>query len=127
MKPSLSINKSDLDNNKWDRTLGMKELLIYLRDSNLFEISYHKDKIGALKGMRATILKYNDKSVYLDLWEYNTPTYTRNVYDANFDLIIKLQHKNMSQSHVEAIAKRKGILGWLTPEERWAFVEKIVP
>jgi len=127
MKPSLAINQSDLDNTRWDRTLGMRELLSYLRDSNLFDISYHKEKVSIAKGMRATILIYNDKRVYLDLWEYNLPTYSNKILRLDFDLIIKLQHKKMSQSHVEAVSKRKGLLKERTPEERWEFVEKIVP
>ena len=70
-KPTLAINKFDLENRFG--TLGLTELLTYLIESDLFNITYHTDRIGITKGIRAAILYYNDKKVYFDLWEYALP------------------------------------------------------
>jgi len=124
-KPILSINHKELAHNYG--TLGMTELLTFLRDSGLFDIEGHEERITPLRGERATILYYNGKKIYLDLWEYSAPTYTTKAYDANFDLIIKLQHRVMSLETFEKKFQHKKVLLNLTPEERMDYVKKIVP
>ena len=125
MKPTLSLNKNDIKNVY--HTLGLTEMLTYLRDSDLFDITYHNDGIRVTKGFRASIIYYNDKKVYLDLWEYSLPTYTTQAYDFNFDIIIKIQHKKMCPEGFEKLCQRKRVLKNLTPEERLVFHNKMVP
>lgn len=125
MKPKLKLNKKDI-RNAWT-TLGMTELLTYLAESGLFDVEYHDERIGAMKGQRASLILYNDKRVYLDLWEYATPCYTPVAYNSNLDLVIKLQHKDMDVQRYERSCKRKRILRDLTPEQRAEYFEKIVP
>ena len=105
----------------------MRELLSNLVESDLFDISYHNDVLKTLRYDRATIIYYNDKKIYFDLWEYCSPTYTMQAYEANFDLIIKLQHKPLTPEIVEKWSKRKGLLQTLTPEQRWGYTQKVVP
>jgi len=124
-KPTLSINQKNIDN-KFG-TLGLTELICFLRDSGEFDISYHNDEIKMMKGDRAGILYYNGKKIYLDVWEYSLPTYSKKVYDSEFDLIIKLQHPDMDEKLFEKKFRRKQILPDITPEERAEFVSKIVP
>jgi hypothetical protein len=124
MPPTLKVNKTDVQN-PW-HTLGMTELLTYLVESDLFDIDYHTERIGGGKSMRASLLIYNGKRVYLDLWEYSMPTYAKPAYKANLDLIIKLQHTPMSYKRFERVCHRKNVLTWLTPEERKAYLDKIV-
>jgi len=126
-KSLLRINKSNVTAQHRNRTLGMRELLLSLVESNLFDISYHNDTLSTLRGERASIIYYNDKKIYLDLWEYCSPTYTTNAYDANFDLIIKLQDKPLTRDIVEKWSKRKGLLNQISAEERWEYTQKIIP
>ena len=123
-KPILSINPSDVRN--FFRTLGKREMLTYLIESGKFDIKEHNDTIKVLRSEHAAILYYNDKKVYVDWWEYNTPTYTMAVYEANFDLILKLQHKPMTYQQLEKTCKKKKILQKITAEERAVFLDKIV-
>ena len=125
MKPTLKINQGDIKNTF--STLGMTELLSYLVESDLFEIDYHKERVGAFKGQRASLLIYNNKRVYLDLWEYSSPCYTQEAYNAKLDLVIKLQHREMGHERFEKVCGRKNILQTLTPEERSSYYDKIVP
>lgn len=124
-KPTLSINSKDLLFNYG--TLGMFELLTYISNSGLFDIKEHTDKIVTMRGERGTILYYNDKKVYLDFWEYGTPTWTGKIYDFKFDLIIKLQQTLLSKERLEAACQRKKVFTSFTPEQRWEFYQKIVP
>jgi len=123
--PTLSINPRDASG--VSRTLGMPELLGYLRDSGLFEIKEHDDHLKVMRGERATILYYNDKKIYLDFWEYNTPSFTGKVYRENFDLVIKLQCKNLTDDEFIRRCRKKNILGELKNEELVEFKNKIVP
>lgn len=126
-KPTLVIEKREFNNNGRTRGLGMKELLHFLHDSDLFDISFHDDKIRAAKCQMGTLLYYQDKKVYLDVWEYQTPTYTSQVIDANLDLIIKLQNKPIPMNTFHKFCRRKGIFQDISKEERETFRNKIVP
>lgn len=78
-------------------TLGMSYILSTLIKSNQFEVNYHNDFLSTGgRDYRATILHVNEFKVYMDFWEYAGPTHTEPVFDANFDLIIRLQHPYMS-------------------------------
>jgi len=103
------------------------EILHYLSDSDLFDISFHTDHIKAFKGQMGTILYYQDKKVYLDLWEYPTPSYSPSCTNANLDLVIKLQHKVMTKENLTRFCKRKNILMHLSDEERQAYIDKFIP
>jgi hypothetical protein len=105
----------------------MLEFMNHLNDSDLFEIDFHDDIIHTGKGARATLVYYNDHKVYIDFWEYSMPTYTMQVYDANPELIIKLQDREIEHKRFERICNRKNIMLNLTPEERQAYFDKIVP
>lgn len=122
---SLLVNKSDLNWN-WG-TLGLNEMIGYLVNSGKFEVGYHDEKINIDRGYRATILVVNGKRIYVDFWEYGLPTYSNKVADANFDLIIKLQHKQMTDDELLKTCRRKNMLSKLSDDEKKAFVKKIVP
>jgi len=124
-KPTLGIDKQSIRNPF--STLGLTEFLNRFIECGAFNIVYHDDRIGGLKSPRGTVLHYNDKKVYLDFWEYALPAYSGEAWDANFDLIIKLQHKNMSPERFEKSCDRKGMFKHRTPEERRAFLDKLVP
>lgn len=105
----------------------MTELLNYLINSGEFEVSYHNEKLSTCRCERATTIYYNDKKIYLDLWDYEAPTHTDEVFKHNFDLIIKLQHKYIEDSKIEEECLKKGRYLFSTKEERFNFFKKIVP
>jgi hypothetical protein len=82
IKPKLRIRQADLARHRYS-TLGMPELLNFLVESNLFDISYHNDHISTMRGESASLLYYNDKKIYVDFWEYDSPTWTEQVFNAN--------------------------------------------
>ena len=125
MKPTLSICEQDLVN-PWN-TLGLKELLTCLINSGAFNITYHKDKFSVMRGERASTLYYNNKKIFLDLWDYSTPTHTEDTLKANYDLIIKLQHPKVSTEDFERECQNKKMYLTHTKEERLAFFNKIIP
>jgi len=125
MKPKISLCTNDMTNPML--ILGMNELLTYLAQSNLFEVSYHKNRIGTCKGDRGTIIYYNDKKIYLDLWDYASPTYSGEIFEANFDLLIKLQHPNLTFESFEQRCKEKSIFIQKTVEQRKKFFDKLTP
>ena len=124
-KPKLAINYFDMKYHYG--TLGMSELLTFLNESGLFEVEEHKERLQVMRGERATILYYNSKKIYLDFWDYATPTWTGEVYNAGFDLIIKLQQRIITPTQLESACQHKNTFLGKTPEERWAFYQKIVP
>jgi len=126
-KPKLQIQENEFNNHGRTRCLGMMEILHYLHDSNLFDVSFHKDHVGTFKGQMGTLFYYQDKKVYLDLWEYQTPTYTPPVMNFGLDLIIKLQDKNMPFELFNRFCQKKGLFQDATIEEREAFRNKIIP
>lgn len=125
MKPSLIVNKGYIYGNA-SQTLGT-EMPVYVAESGLFDVSYHTESISVSRGERGTILYYNGKKVYVDFWEYMLPSYSKPVYDANFDLIIKLQHYKITPEFFEEACQKKKTLLFVTPEERQAFLAKVVP
>jgi len=108
-------------------TLGMGYLLKSLRNSDLFTVETHSDHLKTQRGERGTTLYFNDKKIYLDLWEYFNPTHSMDVYEANFDLIIKLQHAPISIEEYEKKCRRKNVLQRISAEEREKFYNKIIP
>jgi len=125
MKPSLVVSKGFVFG-ETTNTLGT-EMLEHVVKSGLFDISYHNESISISRGERGTILYYNGKKIYVDFWEYMLPTYSRPVYDAKFDLIIKLQHYNITPELLEKACQRKKIFLDLTSEERVNFIKKVIP
>lgn len=125
-KPKLSVCKVNVDG--IHRTLGMKEILDHLIGSGEFDVTYHKETVHHFKGMRGTIVYYNDKKILIDFWEYGTPAYTMEAYNLNFDLIIKLQHR--AWPNIESFQKscrRKNVMMGLTDEQREEYFNKFVP
>lgn len=125
MKPKLVLNKNQFKHG--GTTLGMKDMLHSIGESDLFDVSFHNESVTAMRGMRATVIYYNDKKVYLDLWEYPTPSHTMEVYNANFDLIIKVQHKNIGARQYNRYCSRKRFMSGITDAQRTEFLNKIVP
>jgi hypothetical protein len=123
-KPTLSIHESQY---RHYGTLGMHYLLNSLKDSDLFNITYHKDFVKCCRDYRATILYYNGYKIYLDFWEYPTPTYTGKVLKENFDLIIKLQHRDMSLDYFNKTSQKRGFMVDSPKEEKKEFLDKIIP
>jgi len=124
-KPKIKINRKDLTNQI--NAIGLTELLTYLKDSDLFDIDYHDERITSAKADRAAILHYNDKKIYLDVWEYDLPTYSKSIYRQNFDLIIKLFHSNSTKKHFLNWNKRKKIMAFVSEDEAWDYHKSIVP
>jgi len=124
-KPTLVIEKREFDNRGRTRGLGMKELLHFLHDSDLFDVSFHDEKIQAPKAQMGTILYYQDKKVYLDVWEYQTPTYTKKILGQNLDLIIKLQDKPIPIDLFHRFCRKKGIWQEISKEEREILRSKV--
>lgn len=123
--PTLGINLSQIGKN--GGTLGYDFIVNILKDSGKFIISDHKDSISVVKGNRATILYFNGKKIYLDFWEYTAPTHMPQVVNANFDLIIKLQHKKITEDCYVSFLNCKKYLAEFTDEEKRVFFRKIVP
>ena len=125
MKPKLSINHSEVYG--INTTLGLSYLIKGLVNSGLFDIEEHNDRLSVMRGERATIVYYNGKKVYVDFWEYTTPTHTLEAYNAKFDLIVKLQHDNLSLKSYNRYCNRKNIMKGLSDEEKSNYLSKIVP
>lgn len=123
--PILKINLNQIGNNA--STLGWDYIICSLKDSGLFEIQDHNDRIETAKGFRGTILYFNDKKIYLDFWEYSSPTHTPEVVNANFDLIIKLQHKKLEFDSYIKFIRAKNILKFYSDETLREFYKKIIP
>ncbi len=125
MKPKILVCTNDLTNPMM--ILGMNELLTDLIQSNLFEVGYHKTRISACKGDRGSIIYYNDKKIYLDLWDYATPTHTMEIFNADFNLLIKLQHPKMTFENFEERCKSKNVFLEKSVEQRRTFFNKLTP
>ena len=126
-KINISLNNIDANKTSQLKTLGMNHILGSLMRSEKFNISFHDKSINAFRGQTATLIYVNNKKIYLDFWEYATPTYTSEVYNENFDLIIKLQHKNFTNEHLSWFCKRKNILSGLNDSQREDYLKKIIP
>lgn len=125
MKPQLKINQRDIINPF--HTLGMSELLTHLVNSNEFDISYHEERFDAFRGERACLLYYNNKKIYLDLWDYSSPTFTDKILLGNFDLIIKLQLAKTNRDDFNTNCKKINLFQKYTDEDRKQFFDKLVP
>lgn len=134
-KPTLvldSFTENNKNHRKIFKILGISELTDYLTKSNKFNIEYHNDHINLPKGDRGSTIYYKNgeisKKIYLDVWEYNLPTYSKKIFDGGFDLIIKLQHRSMSFEQFEIICHGKTqFMVNRSIEDRKAFFNKIVP
>ena len=107
-------------------TLGLPYLMNCLKSSDLFEIGFHDEVIRTARDFRATIVKAEGKSIYIDFWEYPAPAYTNNVYDADLDLIVKIQDCNEPIQRFHRYLNRKGMLR-KSIEEITEFRNKFVP
>jgi hypothetical protein len=124
MKPKLRINKAQFEHPQ--STLGMRDLLHGIGKSELFNVEFHDEFVDAMRGMRATIVYYNDKKIYLDFWEYPTPAHTMEVYNAGFDRIIKLQHCNIDAANYNRRCRRKRFMSPLTDDQRAEYLSKFI-
>ena len=114
-------------------TLGMPYILRSLIDSELFEVDYHDYMFKCGRGERGTTLFCEGKKIYLDFWEYPTPTYTPQMFKADFDLIIKLQHRGVGDpylvnenSYYHYLVSRKKMLE-ASKEEISEYLDKVTP
>lgn len=123
--PILKINHSQLGNN--GGTLGFDFIVGTLKDSKLFEVQNHNEKINTVKGFRGTVLYFNDKRIYLDFWEYSAPTHTNEIINENFDLIIKLQHKDVGIREYLSFVRRGNYFPEVSDDKLIDFYNKIVP
>ena len=124
-KPKLKLHSHTLRNT--GSTLGMGYLLGGLNNGDIFDVEYHDDYVSAMRGDRATIIYYNNKKIYVDLWEYPTPAHTMEVYNANFDLIIKVQHGSCDFDTYNRYCNRKCIMSSVSVEDKQAYWNKFVP
>lgn len=123
--PVLKINLGQIGNN--GGTLGFDYIVSSLKNSGKFEIQNHTDVVSPVKGIRGTILYFNDKKIYLDFWEYSAPTHTTEVLNANFDLIIKLQHKVLAAIEYIKFVRMKRMFEGVSDDDLIDFWNKIVP
>jgi len=119
-KPKLLIHKNV------GGTLGMDHIFPALIESDLFEVGYHDEFLNTTRGVRGTIVYFENKKVYIDFWEYPTPTFTNAVYKEKFDLIIALQCNNVTLSRAQRYLKRKRMMN-LEDSEMKEYLSKIVP
>jgi hypothetical protein len=124
-KPTIKLNRSQFHRN--GGTLGMDYFLKSLNNDKEFNIEYHSDFLSVMRGIRASVIYYENKSIYFDLWEYTTPCYTKEVYNRNFDLIIKVQHKDLNLRQFNKYCSRKNMFSNLQDDEKQNFLNKIVP
>lgn len=122
------MNKLDLKINTWRTmgTLGMDYVYDALRKSDLFNVQNSDERLNVIRGERATIAICKGKKIYIDFWEYPTPTYSKNTYNYNFDLIIKLQHRPVDINLSHQYLTKKRILN-VSKDELKSFCDKIVP
>jgi len=126
-KPSLVLHKDSLLSFK-TKTLGMSEILNSLIGSGLFSVSFHdQPEPDTLRCERAQTIYLNNKKIYLDFWEYSQPTYSMEVLEANYDIIIKLQKPEMDHDRFEEKCNRKNVLTGVTYEKRHELFDKVVP
>jgi len=108
-------------------TLGMNYLVGSLMGSGIFEVGNHEETVEVPKGHRAIIIYLNDIKIYLDFWEYIYPAHSVKVYEQNFDIIIKLQHRCMTPEYYLQQCKEKKILVELSNNQKLEMFSKIVP
>lgn len=123
--PVLKINLSQIGHH--GGTLGYDYIVNALKDSPLFDVQDHSDAVNPVKGTRATILYFNGRKIYLDFWEYSAPTHTEEVLNANFDLIIKLQHKMVTSKGYINYLRSKRIFEGIQDPVLINFHKKIIP
>lgn len=123
-KPVLLYNQSELRNRRG--ILGLTELITNLINSDLFQIGNHSEKLSAPRSECSATLFYEGKKILLDVWEYDNPAWTEEAYACNYDLIIKLQHKTMSDSYLKMKCDKKKILPKLSDLEKQQHRDKIV-
>jgi len=124
--PVLKINFNELNSNLGG-TLGFSYIVGALKESKLFEIQEHNETIKTAKGFRATILYFNGRKIYLDFWEYSAPTHNTEILNANFDLIIKLQHKIIKDEEYIRFIRHKKMFVGVKDSIMIEFLSKIVP
>ena len=100
-KVLLKLNKDQ--HNGYYGTLGMPYLLGCLKDSDLFDIEYHDYYLKTARDFRATTIFANDKKIYLDFWEYPTPCYTMNAYNADFKVALRNGIRDFGSRHEGAV------------------------
>jgi len=121
----IAINQRQIYKNAG--TLGMGQMLSYLRDSDLFEVKTHEIIHHVHRGFRGTIVTCHDKEIYIDFWEYPAPTFMPKTINRNFDLIVALQCREMLMEEFNAFCKRKGLFPKISDEVKKDFLGKIVP
>lgn len=121
----LRINKEDMINRTG--TLGLNYTFDALTNSGLFEIDYHNETVNAMRGFRSSIVFVNNKKILIDFWEYASPAFTSEVIKANFDLVVKLQAKDMTFEHMQNFCARKQLFPDISTDDRKAFLNKVVP
>lgn len=127
MENKLLLHKPQFERPS-QRTLGMAYTLNALKNSKVWtEIGTHEEYISTCRDFHATILIVNGKRIYLDFWEYPSPSFSDAVYNANFDLIIKLQLRDMPIDWMVNEGRKNGFLVNKTDAEAKQFYQKIVP
>ena len=125
-KLKLLINQDSFDQWKFT-TLGMNYMLGSLMSSDVFDVGNHNEVVDVAKGHRGMILYLNDIKIYLDFWEYLFPSNSVQVYEQNFDIIIKLQHRYMTLENYLEACKKKSIMPEMSNAQKTELFNKIVP
>ncbi len=124
---NLVLNKWQLDTGSLG-TLGMSYILNSIAKDEEFNVSYHNEILEAgPRKCRATIVYVNQYKIYFDFWEYAGPTHTEEVFNANFDLIVRLQHPDVDfNAYLEECKKNNTFVNRDIADVK-RFYDKIVP
>jgi hypothetical protein len=123
-KIKISVNKYSPNSRI---ALGMSYIFNSIINSENFDVSFHEDYLDVFRGGQGSIIYVGNKKIYMDFWEYTAPTYSSEVFNANFDLIIKLQHPNTPIDNYYRYCKRKNLLKEFNDEQKKEFWNKIIP
>ena len=94
MVNNISINSDRIDT---DLAMGLRYLLKGIQttpNANITKHTYVHETSS--KSPMGSVIYVNDKKIYLDVWEYGSPTFLIETIKENFDLIIKLQLSKLS-------------------------------
>ena len=126
-KPSLVINQLAITYSKYN-PLGTTPMCSSLITSGMFDVSFHNEPLPKRhKGERATVMYFNGSKIYVDFWDYPSPTFTDETFSEEYSLIIKLQAPEMSYKQFENRCQKKNILTNITNERKYSVFSKITP
>jgi len=94
----------------------------------MFNVSFHNEEEPERhKSQRATTMYFNGAKIYVDFWDYPSPTFTKETFLDDYGLIIKLQMPKMNHDEFEKKCIDKNNLMDISYERRHFVFDKITP